>query len=226
LSQPLQYVKDNQRKWGSNCLEAREDRHLFQNIKVVKLKLPWPPLPKEKKLWNVHATANQSTSWTESQPISSVWTVSLYNINGVFSLERLWDPGIELFGEDELEYDHTSVEHLVDKLDIAETKECLPISQPKPQWSHLAPISFTNEFWSNIRTVSEPLHIIGITFQLKLNDFAVWCIFCVRPDFYSTLRNAEQLLGADICSQNGQKSTNLQNPSCWKGWTCLLLLLS
>jgi hypothetical protein len=99
------------------------------------------------------------------------WPPPLGNPNGDFPLERLWDPGIELLHEDELDSACISVENLVDK--------------PNLPWSQIAPISSTNEFGSNTRAVSEPLDIIAITIYLQI-DFAAWYIFRAKVVFYST----------------------------------------
>jgi hypothetical protein len=58
--------------------------------------------------------------------------------------------------------------------------ECVPLLQPKPPWTHLSPTVSTSELLSNSRTVSEYLHIGGLSFELDMFGFAVWYIFYAR----------------------------------------------
>jgi hypothetical protein len=208
-----------------------------------------------RKQWLIEEISVEVSSIKEElEPINHLWTMMLNDLNEGFSLEHLWDPGGLILSSWHLQQLEAILSHKnsssVDiseqesiafanlqtalyspwcmecvKSDIGKTQTCWLQLQPKPPWSHLTTVSFTSEFGSNVLAVSEPLLVIGITIKLNLNNFATWYIFCARAGSCSTLRNAKQILSVDTCSRNLPNSIKLQNPSCWNGWSSILLLI-
>ncbi|XP_047096305.1 uncharacterized protein LOC124708673 isoform X2 [Lolium rigidum] len=208
-----------------------------------------------RKQWLIEEISVEVSSIKEElEPINHLWTMMLNDLNEGFSLEHLWDPSGLILSSWYLQQLEAILSHKnsssVDiseqesiafanlqtalyspwcmecvKSDIGKTQTCWLQLQPKPPWSHLTTVSFTSEFGSNVSAVSEPLLVIGITFKLNLNNIATWYIFCARAGSCSTLRNAKQLLSVDTSSRNLPNSTKLQNPSCWNGWSFILLLI-